>query len=290
MHAIHTIPFERPSVTLKDRAKLIIGAAVFPAQTRRWKNYVSGHPVLRELAPLFPRIVHKIYRPYLSNHFTCKERVSALVGHYTAVAEAGLGPIVRRAALEPVTLARFEGKGGAMIELRLSAISRAHREGELALHLVMDGRTVYTASFALLSNGAGRQVALGALQGLRAADGAALIKNATRALFGWRPKNFMVAAVRHAGDCLGCSDLLLVSNRNRITVNWRRGARISSDYDATWSELQARPRPDGNYELPCRPAAGPSLDQVPSHKRSEMRKRLALDEDVRAQLARALRP
>jgi uncharacterized protein VirK/YbjX len=275
--------------TLKDRAKLLLGAAVYPTETKRWKRYVQAHPVLRDLAPAFPRIVHKIYRPYLSNHLNCRERVAALMGHYTAIGDARLGHVVRRAALVPVALAEFSGKSGAGVSLHLSAISVAHREGELALLLSSQGQTIYTLSFSLLRHEGALHIALGGLQGLRASDGAAVIRRLTRELHGCRPKNFMVAVLRQLGACLGCDKLVLVSNRNRIVVNWRRSARISSDYDATWHELKALPRDDGNFELPCQAAASRDIESVPAHKRSEMRKRVALLSAVEEQIAVSLR-
>lgn len=80
---------------------------------------------------------------------------------------------------------------------------------------------------------------------------------------------------------------MLVSNRNRVTVNWRRTAQISSDYDATWRELDATPCPDGNYSLPCR-AASIDWAMIPTNKRSELRKRHALLALVQEQVAAAL--
>lgn len=271
--------------TLKDRAKLILGAAIYPGHTRRWKGYVEQHPVLRDLAPTLPKIVHKIYRPYLSNQLGCGGRVDVLMNHYRAIGETGLVQLVRRAALVPVTLAEFEGKGGLPVSLKLSAISEAHREGELALHLCAQGQTVYTLSFTFVLQDGARHLALGGLQGLRAANG--LIKQLTRELHGFRPKNFMVAILRRLGACLGCEKVILVSNRNRIVVNWRRVDRISSDYDATWREMKAMERSDGNFELPCH-AAPRDLESVPSHKRSEMRKRFALQASVECQMENLL--
>lgn len=287
MHSFHPSSFRPPAPTWKDRAKLFLGAAVYPGQTRRWKAYVSTHPILSDLASLFPRIVHKIYRPYLSNHLSCSDRVSILVGHYTVMLEAGLGNIIRSGAQRPVTLARFPGKSGDALELKLSAINTAHREGELALQLVVGGSMVYTASFALSHAQGVRQMALGSLQGLRSPDGAVLVKRATRELHGCRPKNFMVAVLRQIGDLLECRDLVLVSNRNRVSVNRRRTARISSDYDATWRELDATPCVDGNFSMPCRPAPI-DWSSIPTNKRSELRKRHALLALVQEQVATAL--
>ena len=97
----------------------------------------------------------------------------------------------------------------------------------------------------------------------------------TRELHGCRPKKLMVSVVRAIGDALGCSRILLVSNKNRIAVNSRRAGRISSNYDETWEEMGAVQRLDGNFESPCTDP-GQDIALVASNKRAEARRRGAL--------------
>jgi hypothetical protein len=260
---------------LKDNAKLLLGAIVYPVQSRRWRHFVRAHAVLDDLARRYPRIRHKIYRPYLCCSLSCSDRVDVLIGHYSHVFRAGLGALTGEAASLAVPLADFTGKTGATFQLRLCAINVGHREGELALKLMYQDQCVYSASFALIPVQGAPSIALGALQGVRSADGADLIKRVTRELHGCRPKKLMVAVVRAIGDALGCSRLLLVSNQNRITVNGRRAGRISANYDETWEEMGAQRRPDGNFELPCADP-GQNIALVSSNKRAEARRRIAL--------------
>lgn len=274
-------PPSRPDfgTRLKDNAKLFLGAIVYPVQSRRWRQFVRGNAILAELAQRYPRVRHKIYRPYLSGSLSCSERVDVLMAHYTHILRAGLGDLTGEAAALAVPLAEFSGKTGAVFQLRLSAINVGHREGELTLGLMQDGECLYSASFALISSDGAPSIALGALQGLRSLDGADVIRGVTRELHGCRPKKLMVSVVRSIGDSLGCCHLLLVSNKNRITVNGRRASRISANYDETWEEMGAQQRPDGNFELPC-PDPGQDLALVSSNKRAEARRRSALLESV----------
>lgn len=260
---------------IKDNVKLLLGAIVYPVQSQRWRQFVRGNPVLCELARRYPRIQHKIYRPYLSASLRCSDRVDVLIGHYSHMFRAGLGELTGEAALQAVQLAEFAGKTGAMFQLLLSAINVGHREGELTLKLMHEGACLYSASFALIPLHHAPSIALGSLQGLRSLDGADVIKGVTRELHGCRPKKLMVSVVRAIGDSLGCSRLLLVSNENRITVNGRRASRISSNYDETWEEMGARRCPDGNFELPCADP-GQNIALVASNKRAEARRRSTL--------------
>lgn len=255
--------------------KLLLGAILYPSQTRSWRHFVRGNAVLSELAQRYPRVSHKIYRPYLCKRLACADRVHVLQTHYRHVFDAGLGDLIRQGASAAVPLAEFTGKSGAVFQLQLSAINDGHREGELTLKLMSQGTCIYASSFVLRELDGQPCIAIGALQGLRSLEGAETIKRATRELHGCRPKKLMVLMVRAMGTYFGCATVLLVSNENRIAVNGRRARRISSNYDETWEEMGATRRHDGNYESPCALPVQ-DIELLPSHKRGEARRRNAL--------------
>ncbi|MGK5021405.1 VirK/YbjX family protein [Janthinobacterium sp. LB2P10] len=274
------------------RLKAALGALVFPVQRARWQAFIAGTPGLAALAQAHPSLLYKIYRPYASRHIGCAARAELLRGHYRFLWQAGARPLVEYAARRALVLAAIEGKDGAIYRLQLTAIHDSHREGDLCLRLTRDGVSLYLASFLFRPQPGGCAIQLGALQGLRSAAGAQAVKEATRALHGCRPKNLMVAALRDLGDFFGCGHLDLVSNANRIALNWHRRRHISSDYDLAWQELQALPTSDGNYRLPCSACGMPDLEQLPSKKRAEARRRgamlLQLAADMRWQVAALL--
>ncbi|PLY42428.1 hypothetical protein CSZ94_10720 [Janthinobacterium sp. ROICE36] len=274
--------------------KAALGALVFPVQRARWQAFIAGTPGLAALAQAHPSLLYKIYRPYASRGFGCAARVELLRGHYRFLWQAGARPLVEYAARRALVLATIEGKDGATYRLQLTAIHDSHREGDLCLRLTRDGISLYLASFLFRPQPGGSAIQLGALQGLRSSAGAQAVKEATRALHGCRPKNLMVAALRDLGDLFGCVHLDLVSNANRIALNWRRRRHISCDYDQAWQELHALPTSDGNYRLPCGPCRMPDLEQVASKKRADARRRGAmlvqLAADMRWQVASLLQP
>lgn len=265
---------------MKDRVKLYLGAMVYPAQTRRWTQFLDQNAVLRELAKLYPRLIHKIYRPYVSNQLNCSSRVDLLIGHYSILFESGFGGLIRQAAQWPITMCEFTGKSGTILELQLSAVNISHREGELCLRLVSNGQCVYSVVFILLVSNDEYFIKIGCLQGLRSVDGRFWIKRATRDLHGCRPKNLMVSVVQNIGDYFGCTRTLLVSNKNRIAINpWRR-RQIYADYDTTWQEMRATKSADGDFELPCGAFQNVRLETVAAKKRSEVKKRGALIKSI----------
>ena len=274
------------------RLKAALGALFFPRQRTRWQAFLDSMPGLHSLAQQHPCLRFKIYRPYASRQLGCTDRLALLEGHYRFLWQAGARALVERAARQPVVLAALEGKDGALYRLQLTAIHDSYREGELCLRLTRDGQPLYLASFLFLPRADGVSLQLGALQGLRSDAGAQAVKAATRALYGCRPKNLMVTALRDFGDFFACNNLFLISNDNRIALNARRRRHIAADYDLAWQELHALRMRDGNYHLPCIPYRAPDLADVPSKKRADARRRgellFGMAADMRAQLARLL--
>ena len=67
---------------VKDRAKILLGGLLFPAQTRQWLDFVAKDDILRDRFHRFPRALCKIYQPYLSTQMNCAQRVTVLTQHY----------------------------------------------------------------------------------------------------------------------------------------------------------------------------------------------------------------
>ena len=274
------------------RLKAALGALFFPRQRTRWQAFLDSMPGLGSLAQMHPCLRFKIYRPYASRQLGCAARLALLEGHYRFLWQAGARALVERAARQPLVLAAFAGKDGALYRLQLTAIHDSYREGELCLRLTRDGLPLYLASFLFLPRADGVSLQLGALQGLRSEAGRLAVREATRALHGCRPKNLMVTALRDVGDFFACNNVFLISNDNRIALNARRRRHIAADYDQAWQELHALRMRDGNYYLPCAAYRAPDLAAVPSKKRADARRRgellQCMTNDMRAQLAALL--
>jgi len=273
---------------LKDKLKTLLGRLVFPRQSRRWAGAIASDPLLAALAYRNAPAINRVYRPYLSNHLSCAERIDVICSHYHCVQKMRIEPLVVTSLAIPVSVARFIGKEGARMELLLAGVSINPREGELAFQLTLDGVGVFSVSFSFIEEQNERHVVVGAIQGVSAENGSDIMRRASRELYGTRPKNFLINVLRDLGAALGCAHMILVSNLNRVVVNPRRRARITLDYDTTWREQQAHLRADGNFMLACRAAADIDLNLVPSKKRGEARRRQDLLLAIRRQfMARA---
>jgi uncharacterized protein VirK/YbjX len=283
--ALPPVPYWRELLKLKLRSMVHRG------HTRRWLQLLNSHPAFSDYVQSWPRFLYKIYRPYLTNTLDMDARLAALASHYQFMFQRGLGPVVAQASHAGLALAGCEGKSGARYQVRLRAVGTLEREGDLALQLCQDGTLLYSIAFTFAWRGDGMAVSIGCIQGARDEGTLEAIRVATRDLYGARPKQLLVTLVRELGYAFGCGELYLVSNANRVVHSALRQGRVRADYDQLWLELGAELREDGDYGLPCAPLAPLELDEIPSKKRSEARKRHALVATLAADVTgRLLRP
>lgn len=258
---------------LRESLKLSARALFYRRQTRRWLSLLNSHPLFAQMLPSCPRLVNKIYRDYLSTNLAVDARLDALAAHYGFVIRTGLAPLVAQAAREPVELCRLAAKSDLGYRVVLRAGSVLVREGELILQLMHHDTLVFSVAFSFLRQQGGLTLGLGCLQGPSGSAGLDLVRNATRELHGLRPKNLLLRLVRQLGFDLGCRDLILVGNANRVVGKSSRKGRVHADYNALWEELHAVQRADGDYVLACEDLPALELESIASKKRSEARKR-----------------
>jgi len=258
---------------LRELFKLKLRSLVHRRSTRHWLALLNSHPAFSEYVRHCPRILYKIYRPYMTLALPIEARLAALAAHYRVMFEHGLNGLVMQALREPVPLARFEGRDGTSYEVVLRA----------------DGMPLYCAAFTIAPRGGRSAVTIGCIQGTAGEGNREAIRSATRQLHGLRPKQLLVSLVRHIGHLLGCSELRLVSNANRVVRSAIRNGSVLADYDQLWEEMGAHRLPDGDFCLPCGAPEAPDFEAVPSKKRAEARRRHALLAEVCTALGARLR-
>jgi uncharacterized protein VirK/YbjX len=214
------------------------------------------------------------------------DRLAVLASHYHFIFRHGLGPTVAQASRCGVLLASMEGKTGVQYQIHLRAVEPLEREGELVLQLSEGGVLVYSTAFTFSDLEGFSIVSIGCIQGPKHGDGLGAIRAATRELHGQRPKQLMVNMVRQLGYELGCTQMRLVGNANRVVRGAMRDGRVLADYDQLWGEMGAQRRGDGDFQLACAPLAALDLERISSNKRSEARKRHHLAADLASAITR----
>jgi uncharacterized protein VirK/YbjX len=271
---------------LRERIKLHARALFHRSHTRAWIEVLNSHPAFAEYIQHCPRLVDKIYRPYLTTKLGMSDRLAVLRSHYQFMFRHGLGQMIAQATRTGVTLGSIEGKTGARYQVRLRAVEPMEREGELVMQLVEGTALVYSVAFTFSDLHGFSIVSVGCIQGPKDGDGLGSIRQATRELHGMRPKQLLVCLVRQLGYELGCTQMRLVGNANRVVHGAMRQGRVLADYDQLWAELGAEKRFDGDFQLPCEPIQPPDLEKICSKKRSEARKRHNLAMELATEVAR----
>lgn len=268
------VPRSLPTLAyVGERIKLQLRSLAHPAQTRSWLSLLNSHPAFGEYMVHCPRLMYKIYRPYLTVNLPVAGRLDAIRSHYQFVFGLGLGPLIAAAAASNVVLASVAGKDGEAYDISLRAVAAFEREGELVLQLGQPGRPLYSVAFTFCRMDGLTTVAIGCIQGVRQDDTLGAIRDATRALHGARPKQLLVELVRHLAFNLGCARMRLVGNGNRAPHVAIRKGKVRSDYDQLWREIGASMRTDGDFDLPCEPLRAPDFDAIASKKRAQARRR-----------------
>lgn len=260
----------------REYLKLTLRSRIHSHSTSRWMTFWNSTPLMSDIAQSEPSVLKKIYRPYLSNRLSICDRLNVLTSHYKLIARHGFGDIVLRAAKAPVQLCKFSGRSENVYQVRLVVDNTMEREGEMVLQLFGAGSVLFSIAFTFFDHTRVPTVAIGCLQGGRSADNHEQIRFATRDLFGLRPKTLIVRLVQHIGYELGYQDLLLVGNQNRTVQQQLRKGIVFADYDATWLELGAQCRADGDFKMQCTALTEPDFLAIASNKRSEAKKRFAL--------------
>ena len=269
---------------------MVTGTLLWPGATQAWLNFVDATPFLRDAIGQYPKLITKIYRPYLCSGYSCAQRVEILKTHYQRVQALGLTALATRALATPQTVYQGLTKSEAPFELRLTATQQGHREGEFCLSLIYQDQSLFELNCTLAVQDGQPCLLVGRLQGTSQAEAQQLVRQATSDLHACRPANLMLHAARNLAAIWQCDAVLLVSNRQRIALNLWRRFHITANYDKTWLEAGATLRADGWYMLEPLAEKDIDLSEIASKKRAEAKRRNTLLNGIHTGLLASLSP
>ena len=268
--------WSHPSYQPKDRLKMAVGFLLSPRATTDWLDYIAQTPFLEEALKQQPKLITKIFRPYLATGYNCDGRVQILKTHYQAAQALGLSTLMGKSLLTPQLIYQGSTKSESTFELQLSASIQGHREGEFCLSLIYQGHSLFELNCTLAVIDNKPCLIVGRLQGSAQNQAQQLVRQATSDLHACRPANLMLHAARNLAAIWHCDSLLLISNRKRIALNLWRRFHITANYDKTWTEAGATLRADGWYKLEPLSEKDIDLSDIASKKRAEAKRRQAL--------------
>lgn len=239
-----------------------------------------AHPELASLIAIDPQLLLRPLRSYLWTGLDASNRARAFSAHFAWLRrtfdEADIDTLYHNGSLSVGTMPLSSGT----LEVTLTPGIGLGREGELELHLNLDGQVLLRAAFCVLPSGLlganastlGHHVmVIGCVQG--SAGMADAMKTLTQATHRSRPKALLMDVLQGLRAGWKIDAIAGVSTRAHVYGGYRSRARhVAFDYDAMWRDLGAAQPLESHWVLPNAPLLrGDS--EVASRKRAENRRR-----------------
>ena len=177
------------------------------------------------------------------------------------------------------------------MNLVLCAESGQRKEGLAAVMFNLPGEVpVYQILFWIARRGDDWSMFIGAMQGPNVDDAKDLVKRITKKCHAYRTKNLILYAAQSVARSLGVTKIFAVTNEGYYANNHvRRDRKLKTSFSDFWAEAGGLPTDDARfYELPL-VETRKTVEEIPSHKRAQYRRRFALLDEVDAAIAETLR-
>lgn len=272
-----------PLQTFKRRVKFGLRHAWFRQDIRAQEEVFDGLG-LGELLRQDGHLLFKGVRPYLWTGLSAAQRFELQRAHFQWMVERFTGDGALRFFAAPfVELAAFP-LGGRSMAVRLRPARGPSREGEFESVLTLDGEVFMRSVITVLPAAAvglagGPVMVLGSMQGFKETKD--LMKQATQLLERTPPRSILLNALQGLSQAWGLSAMVGVSDAGHVYAAYRSlSNRVGQSYDELWQEQGATERVNTClWALPLQWQPRPE-SEVESKKRSQLRRRNALRQQV----------
>lgn len=236
------------------------------------------HLGLVKLLDSDPLLLLRCTRAYLWTGLDAQHRAQAEMAHFDWLVQTLSSPrVLELYASHHWTLCEWVIKE-RQVRIVLRPGRALCREGELELHLELDGQPVMRAAFSVLPHHClgGDSVAsvlvVGNVQGSQ--EGKDLVKDFTQLMERTRPSGVLLNALQGLAQGWGLAGLVGVSDSGHAYAGYGSlSQRVGLSYDALWEELGAQDRLSSrHWTLPLTWQPRPE-SEVASSKRSQLRRR-----------------
>ena len=276
--------------TLKRRLKFSVRYRLSRKELHRIRGFFQEQG-LSELTHTDLPIIFRSMRPYLWGGLIPTDRADALLAHFEWLrslysAEAVID-FYKRGSHAFFTQTCAEG----VISLELEPARGLGREGELALHLKLNGLAVMRAAFSILPakkigiQASGFVMVIGNMQGQRGLNQD--IKIVTQRMERTRPQNILMTALQGLASGWQLAGMVGVSDAGHVYSSYRSlSQRVGQSYDNLWEELGTTGViSKTHWRLPIQWEPRSEQD-VPSNKRSQLRRKNEMRQRIFDELER----
>ena len=271
-----------PNKRLLRAVRYIVKGLLHPYSSINWASALKDIPELSLWFHSNPRLILKPSRHYICRSYNFVSRVNIILNNYSILSRLVSPTLYQSLAKGNLLLmADMEGKHGERYQITLSKTDKFDREGELLLGLRNSTQDldVFWFAFSITRNEDQPRIEIGCFQGPRGNFARERIKCATKELYGIRPRNILADALYELASNWRIPMIFGVCNRSRVY----NGHQTHADYDAFWLELGGVLDRDGMFRLPAK-LFHYQLSDIPSHHRSEYKRRIRLREELSKQM------
>ena len=131
---------------------------------------------------------------------------------------------------------------------------------------------------------------IGAMQGPNVDDAKDLVKRITKKCHAYRTKNLILYAAQSVARSIGVKKIFAVTNEGYYANNHvRQDRKLKTSFSDFWTEAGGTPTADKRFfELPLIETRK-TVEEIPSHKRAQYRRRFALLDELDAAILETLR-
>lgn len=242
---------------------------------RQWYD-TADNPLRSDAVARFPLIEGAVYWPYINHAWPMAKRLAVIDLHYRL--SHGPAAIVAKATLVDVELA-LPAVEYAGLKLILEKAPWFLREGEIVISLFAGDERLYSIAFTLGIEDQQTTIYIGALQGRNIPNAINIYRNITHALYGMRPRDFLIASLRMLCKSISVTQIWAVCSEyrqhNGSYFSGSHQDKVAADYDEVWLEQDGRKLDNGFYELPVA-TKYKDMGEIPTRKRAAYRRRYAM--------------
>lgn len=219
-----------------------------------------------------PEMLGVLIWPYQAANFGASERLARIITHCEIV--DSLGAPFKFSVDEKLALLNLDSIFPGL-RIVLDQPRWFMREGQFTLNIFLDDFRAFSLVFSFFRHENNEPEAIiGAMQGRNRENILDTYRRLTKALYGLRPRDFLLETFRMLCRAIGVSRIYGVSSASSIRRHayFGKAAGVRLDYDEIWRDRGGRPVNDIFYEIDRDPPAR-DLSSVKPNKRSMYRKR-----------------
>lgn len=265
-----------------------------PRRINRLEKFFEQSELLKKIAASYPFVYEQATRAFFYYRSTFEERIRLIEEHMEFLsARLNEDFMLRLYGDEKIELWRLplDETLGEM-NLVICAEPGQRKEGLAAIMFNLPDETpVYQIIFWIARSPSGEWAMwLGAMQGANVDDARDLIKRITKRCHAYRTKNLILYAAQAVARSLGVEKIFAVTNEGYYANNHvRRDRKLKTSFSDFWAEAGGTPTDDKRfYELPLTETRK-TVEEIPSHKRAQYRRRFALLDELDAAIFKTLR-